>query len=187
MVPLRCSTASEPTSARDLASLLLRSSCGYWNATAPRRADSRAAWIPVIAALWANVHISWYVGFLLLGSTRSTRWLGGARHRRAARAPVALGCGVAGQPYGAETLASVPLRAHWRTIDVRGDRRVKPRRGARRRASLFVWPILPDRARATLEMDLAEAGACLAFTALALGSNRLVATYAWWRAFVAAT
>jgi len=32
---------------------------------------------------------------------------------------------------------------------------------------LFVWPILLIVRRATLEMDLAEAGACLAFTALA--------------------
>ena len=106
-----------------LAAVLLAAE--LWILERARRAngvDAKGAMLPAIVAilwLWANVHISWYLGLALLGIHGIDAWLSGA----AARARTLSGVGVAGviamviNPYGVEALVR-PFRF---VFEWRGD------------------------------------------------------------------
>ncbi|TMQ69748.1 MAG: hypothetical protein E6K80_10705, partial [Candidatus Eisenbacteria bacterium] len=140
-------------------------------------------WIPAIACAWANVHISWYLGFVLLGLYGLDARARGSRARAARLALVALAALAASlvNPYGLETLAR-PFRfaLEWRNdpmfaaID---ELKPLPWRAALAQG-LFVWPILVLWRARRMGWDVVESGACLVFTALALVSNRSVASLA---------
>jgi Flp pilus assembly protein TadD len=154
----------------------------------------RAWWIVPVAAVWANAHISYYLGFILLGI-----YLADA-HVAARRAPGGATSGLQ------RTLWLVALAAAavsflnpggWRTlwqpfeflISWRNDPMFRsigelrpPVWGANLRNGLPLlmlgWPaLLVARARRR-GVDVAEALACAGFTALALSSQRFVAVYA---------
>src|SRR5262245_13537887 len=138
-------------------------------------------WIPVLAMAWANVHISWYLGFVLLGLHLLDAVLGGARLRTWRLAVVALVAAGALliNPYGFEAVAR-PFRFAfaWRNdpmFSAIDELQPLPWRAALAQG-LLVWPILLLWRARRRGWDRVEAGACLVFTALALASNRFVAT-----------
>jgi len=157
---------------------------------APAPGSRAIVWIPVLMLVWVNVHISYYLGFLLLGlygaDALSRAWRGAddpARRRVLRLAGVAAIAAAAAflNPYGFETLAR-PFRfaLAWRhdplfaAID---ELRPLTARAALENG-LFAWPLLVLARARRRGWDVAEVGACASFTALALSSNRFVATYA---------
>jgi hypothetical protein len=145
---------------------------------------TRAAWcIPLLAGLWANVHISWYLGLLLLGLHLGDRMA--RKDRAAATRLLWIGLASAGallvNPYGFEALAR-PFRF---ALAWRGDpmfatiAELRPLSVSDAlRQGLFLWPLLLAWRARRHGWDWVESGACLTLTVLALASRRSVAAYA---------
>jgi hypothetical protein len=176
-----------------LAAVLLAAE--LWILERARRAngvDAKGAMLPAIVAilwLWANVHISWYLGLALLGIHGIDAWLSGA----AARARTLSGVGVAGviamviNPYGVEALVR-PFRF---VFEWRGDpmfasiaELASVPLASPVGLGLLVWPLLvvgraaglwPWRGR---RLDRVEALTCALFTFIGLASLRFVAASA---------
>src|SRR5262245_43312645 len=91
-----------------LAALLLAFELWILERDRARESPTRMAWaIPAIAALWANVHISWYLGLLLIGFHLVDRWMRKDRAGTARWAWIGLASAAAllANPYGFEALA----------------------------------------------------------------------------------
>jgi tetratricopeptide (TPR) repeat protein len=174
-----------------LASLLL--ALALWLLARDRsRGGTRAVWWMVaVACVWANLHISYYLGLLLLGLHLLDALLAAragppghaaaTRARRLALVAVAAVAASFVNPYGGEALAqpfrfafdwrSDPMFAaidelrplSWREVLTQG---------------LWIWPALALWRAFRRGPDRVEAAACVAFTALAIGANRFVATWA---------
>jgi hypothetical protein len=149
-------------------------------------------WIAAIACAWANLHISWYLGFLLLGiygadalwEARRPSEAGAAARARAKRlAWVAAASAVAAlaNPFGVQTLVQpFEFALFWRNDPLMrtiGELQPLPWRDALA-GDLFAWPLLLVLRARRRGIDLAEALACVVSTALALSSLRFGATYA---------
>jgi len=167
-----------------LAALLLALELWILERDRAHGAPTRALWaIPALAALWANVHITWYLGLLLVGLHLLDRRVRGDR----AAATRLLWSGLASMvallanPYGLEALAR-PLRfaLSWRADPMFATiAELTPLSWAEAlRQGLFVWPLLLLWRARRRGWDVVETGACLTFTTLALSSRRSIAAYA---------
>jgi hypothetical protein len=135
--------------------------------------------LPAIACAWANVHISWYLGALLLGLHLLDAWRRGDR-ARASRLAFTGGLAAIAlllNPYGIEAVTRPFQFAFvWRgdpMFAAIAELRPLSFREALR-LGLWAWPLLL-LTRARRGVDLVEAGACAAFTALAFSSHRMIA------------
>ena len=167
-----------------LAALLLAAE--MWILERDRGAESATratGWIPALACAWANVHITWYLGLLLLGLHVIDR---AARSDRAgARRLVLIGAFSAAalliNPYGFETLAR-PFRfaLAWRHDPMfAAIAELRPLSWLEvLRQGLWVWPLLLLLRARRRGWDVVECGALLLFTALAITSRRSIAAYA---------
>jgi len=151
---------------------------------------SRSLWaIPALTCLWANVHISVYLAFVVLAFYALDAWWATRRADAAAKARprklVLVGIAALGaallNPFGWVTLwQPIQFALFWsrdplvRTI---GELQRMPLRDALL-GGLFVWPLLAlVRIRRRRGIDVAEALSCAFATALALSSLRFSGTY----------
>ncbi|MEK7824693.1 MAG: hypothetical protein AAB290_06600 [Candidatus Eisenbacteria bacterium] len=150
----------------------------------------RSVWLIAVAWAWANSHISYYVGFLLLG----IHLLDGLIGRGSAGAPstrrlwlVALAMAVVSfaNPYGWQTLARpfqyLLVWRHepmWRVIsEIKPvDWRINLANGLP--VVMAGWPLLALWRWRRRGVDRVELLMCGAFTVLGLSSSRFIATYA---------
>jgi hypothetical protein len=150
----------------------------------------RAAWLIPLACLWANSHVSYYLGFALVG----IHLLDAHLRARApgARGPrslwwIALAMAAVSfvNPYGWQGLARPFLFAFsWRNDPlVARISELKPldwKINLMNGLPLMVagWPLLLLWRARRHGLDLVELVMCVGFTALGISSNRFVATYA---------
>jgi len=156
------------------------------------RAARRTWWIAGLACAWANVHISYYLGFALLAlhladahvaaaKTGAAGEAGRARARQLWRvAAVAAGASFL-NPFGGVALwQPFEFALAWRSDPLMrtiGELYPVPLDVAVRNG-LPLWPLLLLWRARRRGWDVAELLACLAFTGLALSSIRFMATYA---------
>lgn len=140
-------------------------------------------WIPVITCAWSNVHITWYLGLLLLALHVADRLVrkDRARARRLALIAVLSAGALLLNPYGFEAVAR-PFRfaLEWRNDPMFATiAELTPLSFSEAmRHGLFAWPLLILWRARRHGWDVVECGACLAFTALAITSRRGIAAYA---------
>lgn len=167
-----------------LAALLLALSMWILERDRAAPVPTRGAWwIPAIACVWANVHISWYLGLLLIGLHVTDRLF---RHERARATRLAWigflsAAALLLNPYGVETVAQ-PFRfaLSWRHDPMfAAIAELRPLSWSEAlRNGLFLWPLLLLLWSRRHGWDLVESGACVALTVLALASRRSIAAYA---------
>jgi tetratricopeptide (TPR) repeat protein len=157
------------------------------NASAARR---QIWWIVPIVWLWANLHVSFYLGFVLLGFYGLDAWLARARRRdRAASGPglmrllsiAALAAAASlANPFGWKALwQPFQFAFSWRSdplVRTIGELQPLPWRQFFAQG-LFVWPLLLLWRARRSGWDLVETLSCVFFTAMAFSSLRFVATY----------
>ena len=143
-------------------------------------------WIVAIACVWANVHISYYLAFVLLALYMGDAHL---RARRPAGAPgaralwlvtlaAAAACFV--NPYGWTALEQpFEFALHWRNDPLmRTIAELQPLGWLQAvRAGVALWPLLLLWRLGRRGLDLVELGGCALFTALALSSQRFLGVY----------
>jgi hypothetical protein len=152
----------------------------------------RTAWIPVIALAWANTHVSYFLGFLLLG----IHWLGA--QTAAWRQPAAAGAPaphparlivVGGIAFAASLLNPFGWRALWQPFDFFIHWRGEPMFKAIAELQhlpvgallwsgvafvLVAWPLLILLRARRLGFDLIEVVTCAIFAGLAWSSLRFL-------------
>ena len=153
-------------------------------------------WLIVpIAILWANTHIGWYVGFVLIGAYLAqacvATWRGPGREAATARARHLAFVGLAAlaasllNPTGWRALAQpFEFALFWREEPLyRLIGELHPlvwsthlRDGLP--ALMLGWPLLLLWRARRMGLDLAEALLCLFFTAVAISSQRFIGLYA---------
>jgi Flp pilus assembly protein TadD len=157
---------------------------------APRR---EAWWIVGIAWAWANTHISYYLGPLLLGiyalaALAATRAGGATVASGRARAMLLLQVGAAAiavsflNPFGVTALIQpFEFAFRWRhdpLIRTIGELQPLSLR-LMLLSGVWVWPLLAIARSWRRSWDAAEIAAVVVFTALALSSVRFVGTWVW--------
>jgi len=160
------------------------------DAQAPK--PTRGTWaIPPLVGLWANVHISVHLGFVLLAfylldaSWRARRSgadgrAARARRRRLLIVAIASVAAAFANPFGWGALAQAfEFALVWRNDPlIRTIGELQPLRWQEALAGgLVVWPLLAVARIRRRGIDVVELLACAFFTALALSSLRFVATW----------
>jgi hypothetical protein len=161
--------------------------------TSARGASKRVWWMVPIACVWANAHISWYLGFILLGAMTIDALLAAARgdasgRARSRRLALVAGASIVASflnPFGVRLLAQpFEFAFSWRhdpMFQAIGE--LQPLVwSANLKNGLPImmagWPLLMLWRARRRGIDVAEIALGLFFTAVALGSQRFVATYA---------
>jgi hypothetical protein len=150
------------------------------------------AWaILALAWIWANTHISYYLGLLLLAiyaldAALAARAGGKAAATSGARALLLLQIGAAVivvsflNPFGAASLAQpFEFALRWRhdpLIRTIGELQPLPLVSALR-SGLWLWPVLALARSSRRSWDIAEIVAMVVFTGLALSSIRFIGTW----------
>jgi hypothetical protein len=150
----------------------------------------RSVWLVPLACAWANTHLSYYLGFLVLGihavgADRLGRLPGTASVRRLAWVGLAMAAAVFVNPYGWHAVAR-PFQflifwrhePMWTTIS-----ELKPLDWGQNLANglpviVVGWPLLMLWRWRRSGVDVVELMTCAVFTTLGLSSSRFVASYA---------
>lgn len=146
----------------------------------------RTAWLPLLACVWANVHLSWYLGFLVLGfHVVDDAWRARRLPRRLLLVGVASAAALFVNPYGWSALSQpFEFAFRWRNEPMfRNIVELFPVSWSAHRTDglpllVAAWPLLALWRARRRGLDLVEWLACVAFTAVGLGSQRFLGFYA---------
>ena len=150
----------------------------------------RSAWLVPIACAWANSHLSYYLGFLVLGihavgAVLSGRSPGAGGARRLAWIGLAMAAAVFVNPYGWHAVARpFQFLLFWRHEPIwTVISELKPIDWKLNLANglpviVAGWPLLVLWRWRRSGIDFVELMTCVFFTALGLSSSRFIASYA---------
>ena len=149
-------------------------------------------WLVALAAVWANAHISYYLGFVALGFYALDALLvarrrdpsgdaGRARFARLLRIGLASAVVSLVNPFGWVALwQPFQFALFWRNdplVRTIGELQPLPWRDALANG-MWIWPLLLSWRLLRRRLDVVEILACAYFTAVAMSSLRFVGTYA---------